>query len=168
MTSKFTVNPHRSDPYRNFKFRIQMDGRVVAGVNKISPLRRITEALDWREGAENLTHVHWLPGRTIYKPVILEQGLTHDPAFEDWANQVYNVQGAAAISLKNFRKDIIIDLLNQQGVVVKSYKVYRCWVSEYQALPLLDANTPAIAIERIVVENEGWERDLSVTEPIES
>lgn len=168
MTSKFTVNPHRSDPYRNFKFVVKMDGRVVAGVNKISPLHRITEILEWREGSEPITHVHKLPGRTIYAPITLEQGVTHDPAFEDWANQVYNVQGAAAMSLKNFRKDILIDLLNQQGVVVKRYMIYRCWVSEYQALPLLDANTPAVAIECIVVENEGWERDLSVAEPTES
>ncbi len=168
MTSKFTVNPHRSDPYRNFKFLVKMDGRVVAGINKISPLRRFTEVLDYREGAENNSHVHKLPGRTIFAPIILEQGVTHDPVFEDWANQVYNIQGAAAMSLKNFRKDIIIELLNQQNVVVKRYMLYRCWVSEYQALPDLDANVPTVAIERIVIENEGWERDLSVTEPTET
>ncbi len=167
MTPKFTVNPHRSDPYRNFKFRVIWDGRPVAGINKVSPLRRTTEVIEYREGGDP-SLIHKLPAWTKYAPITLEQGVTHDTAFEDWANLVHNLQGDAAMSLKNYRKDIIIQLLNQQGTVVKAYKVYRCWVSEYQALPELNANSPAVAIERITLENEGWERDTEVTEPTES
>ncbi|MFQ5819335.1 MAG: phage tail protein [Candidatus Heimdallarchaeota archaeon] len=167
MTQKFTVNPHRSDPYRNFKFRVIWDGHPVAGINKVSPLRRTTEVIEYREGS-NPSLIHMLPARTKYAPITLEQGVTHDTAFEDWANLVHNLQGDAAMSLKNFRKDIIIQLLNQQGTVVKAYKVYRCWVSEYQALPELNANSPTVAIERITLQNEGWERDTEVTEPTES
>ncbi|MFQ6123146.1 MAG: phage tail protein [Candidatus Heimdallarchaeota archaeon] len=167
MTPKFTVNPHRSDPYRNFKFRVIWDGRPVAGITKVSPLQRITEVIEYREGGDP-SLIHKLPARTKYAPITLEQGVTHDTAFEDWANLVHNLQGDAAMSLKNYRKDIIIQLLNQQGTVVKAYKVYRCWVSEYQALPELNANSPTVAIERITLENEGWERDTEVTEPTES
>ena len=108
------------------------------------------------------------PGKTKYEPVTLEAGLTHDPTFENWANLVHNFQGDAAMSLKNFRKDIIIDVYNEAGQKVHSYKLFRCWVSEYQALPELDASANAVAIQTIKLENEGWERDASVTEPAET
>ena len=165
--AKFSVNTHRFDPYKNFKFRIKWDGRYVAGVSKVSALKRTTELVNHREGGDPSTD-RISPGRTKFEPITLERGVTHDPEFETWANLVYNTDGDAAISLKNFRKDIILELLNLQGNVVKSYKIFRCWVSEYQALPELDANANAVAIEMMVLQNEGWERDLAVTEPTET
>lgn len=165
--AQFSVNTHRFDPYKNFKFRLKWDGRYVAGVSKVSALKRTTELVNHREGGDPSTD-RISPGRTKFEPITLERGVTHDPDFESWANLVYNTDGDAAMSLKNFRKDIILELLNLQGNVVKSYKVFRCWVSEYQALPELDANANAVAIEMMVLQNEGWERDLSVTEPTES
>lgn len=165
--AQFSVNTHRFDPYKNFKFRLKWDGRYVAGVSKVSALKRTTELVNHREGGDPSTD-RISPGRTKFEPITLERGVTHDPDFETWANLVYNTDGDAAMSLKNFRKDIILELLNLQGNVVKSYKVFRCWVSEYQALPELDANANAVAIEMMVLQNEGWERDLSVTEPTES
>lgn len=164
---KFTVNTHRYDPYKNFKFRIKLDGKYVAGITKVSALARTTEVLEFREGG-NPSVIHKLPGRTTFTPIILEEGVTHDPTFESWANAVHNVQGDAASSLRNYRKDVLLEMLNEQGTVVMAYKVYRCWVSEYQALPELDANSPKVAIRKIKLENEGWERDASVTEPSES
>lgn len=164
---KFTVNTHRYDPYKNFKFRIKLDGKYVAGITKVSALARTTEVLEFREGG-NPSVIHKLPGRTTFTPIILEEGVTHDPTFESWANAVHNVQGDAASSLRNYRKDVLLEMLNEQGTVVMAYKVYRCWVSEYQALPELDANSPQVAIRKIKLENEGWERDASVTEPSES
>ena len=165
--AQFNVNTHRFDPYKNFKFRIKWDGKYVAGVSKISALKRSTEVVSHREGG-NPSHSRVSPGITKFEPITLERGVTHDPEFENWANQVYNMQGDAAMSLKNFRKDLIIELLNEQGTVVKAFKVYRCWVSEYTVLPDLDANTNAVAIESIVLQNEGWERDEEVTEPAET
>lgn len=165
--AKFSVNTHRFDPYKNFKFRIKWDGRYVAGVSKVSALKRTTELVNHREGGDPSTD-RISPGRTKFEPITLERGVTHDPEFETWANLVYNTDGDAAMSLKNFRKDIILELLNLQGNVVKSYKLFRCWVSEYQALPELDANANAVAIEMMVLQNEGWERDLAVTEPTET
>ena len=165
--AKFTVNPARYDPYKNFKFRVKIDGRHVAGITRVSALARTTEVLEFREGG-NPSIVHKMPGRTRYAPIILEEGVTHDPTFESWANLVHNIQGDAASSLKNFRKDIIIEMLNEQGTVVMAYMVYRCWVSEYHALPELDANSPHVAIRSIKLENEGWERDTSVSEPAET
>ncbi len=164
---KFTVNTHRYDPYKNFKFRIKIDGKYVAGITKVSPLTRTTEVLEFREGG-NPSAIHKMPGRTIFTPIVLEEGVTHDPTFESWANAVQNMQGDSASSLKNFRKDVLLEMLNEQGTVVMAYKIYRCWVSEYQALPELDANSPKVAIRRIKLENEGWERDASVSEPAES
>jgi phage tail-like protein len=165
--AKFPVNTHRYDPYKNFKFRIKFDNKYVAGLTKISPLTRTTEVIEFREGG-NPNSLHKIPGRTKFAPVTLEEGVTHDPSFEAWANAVYNVQGDAATSLRNYRKDIILELLNEQGVVVMAYKLYRCWVSEYQALPELDANSSKVAIRSIRIENEGWERDTSIAEPAES
>jgi len=165
--TQFSVNAYRRDPYRNFKFRVRWDGNVVAGISKVSALRRTTEVIKHREGSEtNLDRVS--PGITRFEPIVLERGVTHDTAFEEWANLVFNVQGSPEMSLANYRKDIVIELLNLQGTVVKAYRVYRCWVSEYQALPDLEANSRAIAIERLVLENEGWERDESVSEPRET
>jgi len=165
--AKFTVNTTQYDPYKNFKFRIKVDGKYIAGLSKMSPLRKKTEVIEYREGADPST-LHKIPGRTKFSPITLEAGLTHDSTFENWANLVNNLAGDAVMSLKNFRKDMIIEVLNEQGTVALAYKVYRCWVSEYEALPDLDSNSNAIAIATIIIENEGWERDTSVQEPAES
>jgi len=161
------VNAYRFDPYKNFKFRIRWDGKVVAGVSKVSALKQSTEPVTHREGGDPSTS-RVTPGAWKFEPITLERGVTHDPEFENWAKLIWNVEGDVAISLKNFRKDIIIELLNEQGVVAKAYKVYRCWVSTYQALPELDANAHAVAIEQMVLQNEGWERDLEVPEPVQT
>ncbi len=165
--AKFTVNAQRFDPYRNFKFRIKWDGQYVAGLSKCSALKKTTEMVEWREGGDP-SSTHKLPGKTKYDAITLTAGVTHDTAFESWANLVNNYQGDAAMSLKNFRKDIVIDVFNEAGQKAISYKVYRCWVAEYQALPELDAGGNAVMIQTIKLENEGWERDTSVTEPTET
>jgi len=164
---QFTVNSARFDPYKNFKFRVKWDGQYVAGISKVSMLKRTTEVAKHRPANSPSTAIH-MPTTTSFEPITLERGVTHDPEFEKWANLVYAPGQAGTISLKNFRKDIIIELLNENGLVAKSYNVYRCWVSEYHALPDLDANANAVAIEMLKLENEGWDRDLAVTEPTET
>ncbi len=164
----FPVNAHRFDPYRTFKFQVIIDGKPVAGLRKMTALKKTTEVAAWRTGGDP-SHERKLPGGTKYEPVTLEQGLTHDPVFEKWANLVNNIQGDAAMSLVNFRKDIVINVLNLQGNVAISYKLFRAWVAEFQALPDLDAGTTnTVGIQSIKLEHEGWERDTSVTEPSES
>lgn len=164
----FTVNAHRYDPYRTFKFQVVIDGRPVAGLKKMSALKKKTEAVKWRSAGDP-SHERVLPGGTSYEPVTLEQGLTHDTVFEDWANLVNNIEGDAALSLKNYRKDLVINVLNLQGQVAMSYKLFRSWVSEYQAVPDLDAGTMnAVGIQSITIQHEGWQRDTSVQEPTES
>jgi phage tail-like protein len=165
--AQFSVNTHRFDPYKNFKFRVKWDGRYVAGVSKVGALKRTIEVVSHREGGDFST-ARQSPATTKFEAITLERGITHDPDFQDWADLVFNVQGDVLMSLKNFRKDIYIELLNEAGTVVKGYKVYRCWVSEYQALPELDANGNGVAFETITLQNEGWERDEAVTEPTES
>jgi phage tail-like protein len=166
--AQFSVNAQRFDPYKNFKFRVKWDGKYVAGVSKVSMLKRTTEVVKHREGADPSSS-RKSPGRTEYDAVTLERGVTHDPAFEQWASRVWNFGAGlgSEVSLANFRKDILIELCNEAGQTVIAYKIYRCWVSEYQATPDLDANANAVAIQHIKLENEGWERDLSVTEPTE-
>lgn len=164
---QFTVNAQRIDPYRGFKFQVIWDGEPVAGVSKVSALKRMTEVVSHREGGDVSTPRH-SPGGTKYDPITLERGITFDPAFQDWANLVYSTEGDGAVSLANFRKDIKINLLNLQGTVVRSYNVFRCWVSEYTSLPELDANANAIAFESLVLQNEGFERDTAVVEVEES
>jgi phage tail-like protein len=165
--AQFPVNTHRFDPYKNMKFRVKWDGRYVAGVSKVSALKRSTEVVSHREGGDHSTSRH-SPSTWKFEPITLERGVTHDPEFEAWANAVYTVEGGSVFTLKNFRKEIIIELLNEAGVVAKAYKVFRCWVSEYQALPELDANGHAVAFEHIVLQNEGWTADTDVTEPTET
>ncbi len=164
----FPANAHRHDPYRTFKFQILIDGKPVAGLKKMTALKKTTEAVDWRTGGDP-THVRKLPGGTKYEAITLEQGLTHDPVFEQWANLVNNIDGDKAMSLKNFRKDIVINALNLQGTVAISYQVKRAWVSEYQALPDFDAGTTnTVGIQTIKLEHEGWDRDEAAAEPAES
>jgi phage tail-like protein len=167
--AQFTVNPQRFDPYKNFKFKIKWDGKYVAGVSRISALRRTTEVVEHREGGDPSSSRR-SPGRTRYEAITLERGVTHDPEFERWANKVWKFgSGGAEVSLKNFRKDVLIELYNEAGQLVKAFKVYRCWPSEYQALPDLSADDPAaVAIELLRLEHEGWERDEAVVEPVET
>lgn len=166
--AQFTVNTQRFDPYKNFKFRVKWDGRYVAGVSKVGALKRTTEVVEYRSGGDRSTVIR-SPGQSKYEAIMLERGVTHDKEFEQWANKVWN-QGASLgseVSLKDFRKDILLELYNEAGQSVITYKVYRCWVSEFQALPELDASGNAVAIQSIKLENEGWERDTSVVEPTE-
>ena len=165
---QFAVNPTRLDPYKNFKFRVRWDGRYVAGVSKVSALKRSTELVEHREGGNPSTS-NKSPGRTKYEAITLERGVTHDTEFEKWANKVWNFGSGLGVetSLSDFRKDITIDVYNEAGQLVLAYNVFRCWVSEYQALPDLDANANAVAIQTIKLENEGWERDYDVVEPAE-
>jgi phage tail-like protein len=166
--AQFSVNAQRFDPYKNFKFRVKWDGRYVAGISKVGALKRSTELVEHREGGDPSSS-RKSPGRTKYEAITLERGVTHDPDFERWANKVWNYGSGlgSEVSLKDFRKDIIIELYNEAGQLAVAYRVYRCWVSEFQALPDLDANANAIAIETLKLENEGWERDYDVTEPSE-
>lgn len=166
--AQFSVNTHRFDPYKNFKFRVKWDGRYVAGISKVGALKRSTELVEHREGGDpSMTRKS--PGRTKFEAITLERGVTHDVEFEQWANKVWNFGSGlgAETSLKDFRKDLIIEVYNEAGQLAIAYKVFRCWVSEYQALPELDANANAVAIQTIKLENEGWERDYDVTEPAE-
>jgi phage tail-like protein len=166
--AQFVVNPRRFDPYKNFRFKMKFDGRYVAGISKVSGLKRTTEVVEHREGGDPSTS-RKSPGRTSYEAITLERGVTHDLEFEQWANKVWNFGAGdgAQVSLQDFRKDISIDTFNEAGQIVLSYQIFRCWVSEYQALPEFDANANAVAIQSIKLENEGWLRDVSVTEPRE-
>ena len=166
--AQFSVNASRFDPYKNFKFRLKWDGRYVAGLSKAGALNRKTEVVSHREGGDPSSS-RKSPGRTEYEPIMLERGVTHDTEFERWANKVWNWGSGLGqeISLQDFRKDVILELYNEAGQLVLAYKIYRCWVSEYEALMELDANANAVAIQKIKLENEGWERDYAVVEPTE-
>ena len=168
---EFTVNTYRYDPYKSFKFRVKWDGRYVAGISKVSGLTRTTQVVTYREGGDP-SMVHKSPGQSEYTAITLERAVTHDLDFENWANYVWNYANSGQlgqeVSLQDFRKDIIIELYNEAGQKVIAYNVYRCWVSEFTALPELDASGNAVAIQSIKLENEGWQRDTSVSEPTET
>jgi phage tail-like protein len=165
---QFAVNPHRFDPYKNFKFRVKWDGRYVAGVSKVSALKRTTEVVRHREGGDPSSS-RKSPGRTEFEAITLERGVTHDREFERWANKVWNFGAGlgAEVSLKDFRKEITIEVYNEAGQLAIAYKIFRCWVSEFQSIADLDANANAVLIQTIKLENEGWERDVDVPEPAE-
>jgi phage tail-like protein len=166
--AQFTVNAQRFDPYKNFKFRVKWDGKYVAGISKVSTLKRTTEVVKHRDGGDPSSSLI-SPGRTEYDAITLDRGVTHDKEFEQWANKVWNFGSGlgAEVSLKDFRKDIIIEVYNEAGQLALAYKVFRCWVSEFQAQADLDSNANAVLIQHIKLENEGWERDAEVPEPSE-
>ena len=113
--AQFTVNANRRDPYKNFKFRVRWDGRIVAGISKVSALRRTTEVVQYRSGTD-LSVTMRAPGQTRFEPITLERGLTHDTEFERWANTIWTRDHD--VSLRDFRKDIVIDVLNEAGQLV--------------------------------------------------
>jgi phage tail-like protein len=166
--AQFSVNAARFDPYKNFKFRVKWDGRFVAGISKVGGLKRTTEVVKHREGGDPSTS-RKSPGRSEYEAVTLERGVTHDIEFERWANKVWNFGAGlgAEVALKDFRKDLTIEMYNEAGQLVMAYNLFRCWPSEYQPLPDLDANANAVAIQTLKLECEGWERDYAVVEPAE-
>ncbi len=166
--AQFSVNATRFDPYKSYKFRVKWDGRYVAGISKVSALKRTTDVVKYREGGDPSSE-RKSPGQTKYEAITLERGVTHDKDFEQWSNKIWNYGSGlgAEVSLKDFRKDIIIEMYNEAGQLAIAYNVYRCWVSEYQALPALDASGNAVAIQTLKLENEGWERDYAINEPQE-
>jgi phage tail-like protein len=165
----FTANPMRFDPYKNFKFRLKWDGKYVAGISKLTGgLKRTTEVVKHRDGGDPSSS-RKSPGRTEYDPITLERGVTHDLEFEMWANRTWTLgtKLGKEVSLGDFRKDLTLEIYNEGGQLQIAYNIYRCWVSEYQALPDFDANANGVAIQHIKLENEGWERDTAVTEQAE-
>jgi phage tail-like protein len=166
--AEFTINPERFDPYKNFKFRVKIGTKYVAGVSKVTSLKRTTDPVEHRSGGDPST-VRKSPGQTKYEAITLERGVTHDVEFEQWANKVWNYGSGlgSEVSLSDFRKNITIEVYNEAGQLALAYNVFRCWVSEYQAMPDLDASGKAVAIQSIKMENEGWVRDTSVPEPKE-
>lgn len=167
MGTGFVKNAHRYDPYKNFKFRVIMDERPVMGVQKVGALKRTTEVVKYREGGENSVE-HKSPGRTSYEGLTLDRGLTHDREFEKWANMVHPYAGDEGMDLVNYKKELILEVLNEKGHVAFRYFLHGCWVSEYTAVPDLDASANAVAIENMKLEMEGWERDVETKEPDES
>jgi phage tail-like protein len=166
---EFPINSHRKNPYPSSKYVLYMDGAPVAGLSKMGALKRTVPVIKHRSGSDPST-TRLSPGNPVeYSPITLERGVSHDPAFEKWANKVwaYGANPGSEVSLKDFRKDLILNLLNEAGQVVIAYKLYRCWVSEYQALPDLDANGSTVAIQTITIQVEAWERDETVAEPTE-
>src|ERR1700741_3704263 len=166
--AQFSVNASRFDPYKNFKFRVKWDGKYVAGISKVGALKRTTEVVKHREGGDPSSS-RKSPGRTEYEAITLERGVTHDAEFERWANKVWNFGSGLGkeVSLKDFRKDLIIEVYNDAGQLALAYKVYRCWPSDFQTFSDMDANANAVAIQTLKLENEGWERDIEVREPSE-
>ena len=165
--AQFAINTHRIDPYKNFKFRVKWDNVYVAGLSKMSAIKRTTEAIEWRE-AGGPSIVRKLPGRTKFEPITMESGLTHDRQFFSWAEQVSNPKGDKAMSLKNYRKEVTVEVLNLQATPVMAFILHRAWVSEFQAVPEMDANANAVAIQTLKFEYEGFSVDAAVTEPTET
>lgn len=167
MAKGFVKNAKRVDPYKNFKFRILWDDKPVMGVSKVGALKRTTEVVKHRDGGDNSTD-HKSPGRTTYDAISVERGITHDPEFESWANRVHPYSGDTAMDLAAYKKNLTLEMMNEKGHVVYRYFLYDCWISEYTAIPELNANANAVAIESLKIELEGWDRDRDTKEPNEA
>ena len=146
------------DPYRKFKFRIKIDGKVVAALTKCSALTVSVASTEFRSG-EMDAFKQKLPGQVTFEPITLEQGVTDDKTFELWATAMANYMGnKGADSEKtpdDFRKDLDIEIYNLNNERVKAYRVYNCWVSKYTAVPDLDAASSDVMIQTLELQNEG-------------
>ena len=166
----FSVNPHRVDPYKNFKFRVKLDNQYISGISTISSLTRTTEVIRHRDGGDgNVSRP--IPGKTTFAPLMLVRGRTHDTAFEEWANLVWRFEQETGMemSLKDFRKDILVELRNEAGSVALVFRGYHCWPSEYIPLgDLQSSGDSSVATESLTIHCEAWERDASVPEPQEN
>jgi phage tail-like protein len=160
---RMSASTNRFDPYRNFRFKVKWDGLYVAGLSKMTGLKRSTEMTEWREAGENIV-ARKLPGKTKYEAVTLEAGITYDTAFEDWANLVNDFASHSITSLRDYRKNVTVDVFNEAGVKALSYNLYRAWVADYQAVPDLDASANAVAITTIKLEYEWFEREAATVE----
>ena len=158
------MNSQRFDPYKNFKFRVRLDGRVVAGFGRVGALKRTKGLVEHHEIGDPSTS-RQSPGRTKFDAITLERGVTHDPEFVNWASTAWSSESRldAETPAEGIRKNIVIEILNEEGQLALAYELFRCWVSDFQAAPDLDTGANAVAIETIKLENEGWERDLDVT-----
>ncbi len=145
---------------KNINFCVRWDGKIIPGITKISGLQRKTEIVENRSGGDP-SMMRRSPGKTEYKPIVMKRSLSSDKEFENWANKVWNLGSGAGleVSLKDFRKDIIIELLDDTGKILMAFNVYRCWPSEYVALSDLDGGDRSFPMEILVLENEGWERN---------
>lgn len=163
---EFSASTKRADPYKNFKFQVKYQNETVLGVHKITGFKRTTEVVKHRAGGDPSSS-RKSPGRTEFDAITLERGVTHDKWFEQWTNKVWRLGAGlgSESSLADYKRDLLVEVYNEAGQVALTYKLYRCWVSEFQPLSELDANANAILVSSIKMENEGWERDDAVTEP---
>ena len=169
MGKPFDVNINRFDPYKTFRFLVYFGTATTpaAGVSKVGGLKRSADVIEYKQGGDAITRKGL--GRVKYEPIMLERGVTHDRDFEEWADAAQALdKGSPSTSLKKLRRQVRIELLNEAGQPVHRYIIHRCWVSEFQGLPDLDAGGNAVAIEHIKLENEGWEHDLTLNEPQET
>ncbi len=169
MGNIFTVNTTRHDPYKSYRFLVYFGTSTtpVAAMSKVTTLKRVTDVIEYKEGGYNVI-LKGL-GRTKYDPITLERGVTQDLDFITWADTTQKLdQGLPTTSLANLRREIRVQLCNEEGQPVRGFLVHRCWVSEFQALPDLDAGANAIALEHIKIENEGWEVDPTIVEILET
>jgi phage tail-like protein len=167
MPNGFVKNADRHVPYKTFKFRLVYNNKVVFGVSKVGALKRTTEVVKHRHGGQNsFDYKSW--GRSTFEAITLERGITHDHDFEEWANMVASWSGDASTNLAQYKRELTLEFLNERGQVAIRYFLHGCWVSEYTALPELDANGNHIALESMKIELEGWERDPHTLEPTET
>jgi phage tail-like protein len=161
----FPANLSRYNPYATYRFLVYFgpSPEPVAAVSKVSAIKRMADVIEYKEGG-NAIILKGL-GRMKYDPITLERGVSQNKDFITWANYAQVLDhGHPTTSLANLRQELSIVLLNEEAQPVLRYLVHRCWVSEYQALPDLDAGANAVAIEHIKLENEGWEQDLTLAE----
>jgi phage tail-like protein len=133
--------------HRRHSFRLSWDGKVVVGVDRVSPLVRLVEVITVRDGSSPGGSGHTVPGRIGTEPVTIERPAGADSAFEDWARSATDIAS---------KKDVTIEVLDRDGGVLASYRLRRCWPSEYRVV-LLGHRARAAAIEELRLENDGWE-----------
>lgn len=152
----------RVDPYRQLRFILEIGGVAKAGFSRCDLPAATSPVIEYREGNE-LPTPRKLPGLNEYGPLVLETGIT-DRSIElfEWRQLVE--QGA----MEEARRPVAVSLLDATGLPAARWEFREAWPSHYEA-PRLSATADEVAIERLVVVNEGFGRvDVEVGSPEEA
>jgi len=149
-----------SDPGRNFRFRVKWNDRYAAGFADASPLPVDLKSPRRRESGGPPPAIG-PEGQGTPFFINLDRGLAFDLSFEQWISMVrcYGPATGKGSLLVEYKRPLTIEMSDEDGKVVRTYHLSRCWVTEYTAFPKPDALSTEIAIEHLRLGFDAWKQD---------
>jgi phage tail-like protein len=141
----------RKDPYKNFRFLVEIDGIIQAGFSEALIPDSTSDVIEYREGNEPIA-MRKLPGLSKHGNVTLKWGITDSmELYEKWRKPVEDGD------IRNARKNMAILLMDEEGNAAARWEFSQAWPSKYNA-PQLNSKGNDVAIESIEIVHEGMKR----------